>query len=219
MVIDENLVTLQERIHINETLYILRFTPKTFTFKTGQHITLSLANDTNKRVYSIASGENENHIDVLIREVEHGNLSKKLKKVPIGTVFQLSKPTGYFTLPDNVENHTIYCIATGSGIAPFISYTQTFQHVPFTIIHGIKNISESFEHNISKDATYISCTSKSTEGIFNGRVTEYIKKQTFNTTDLFYICGNGEMIHEVYSFLKLIGIDRNNINYEEYYNN
>ena len=219
MIVDSNIVTLQERFHINDSLYILRLFPKIFQFKTGQHISISLAGDTNKRVYSIASGEHEDYIDIVIREVENGNLSKKFKKVDKGSIFQLSKPTGYFTLPENFKEYTIYCIATGSGIAPFISFSQTHKDFPFTIIHGIKNKFDSLHDKFSPNVSYITCSSKLNEAIFNGRVTEYIKKINFTNKDLFYLCGNGEMIHQVYSYLKSISIERSNINYEEYYNN
>ena len=192
---------------------------KDIKFEPGQHISLSIPGEDKSRLYSIASAKDFEHIVVLIREINGGDLSNRFRKLKIGTFLEISNPVGYFTLPDNTQDKKIVCIATGSGIAPFLSFTNSYPTINLEIIHGIRNLDDSLMNEITGNAKYVTCTSKSSDGDYTGRVTDYIKSQPLESATLYYICGNGEMIHEIYTYLRKNDILRENIFYEEYFNN
>lgn len=205
--------------NVSDTLYIIHLSNDKFSFIPGQHVSLSLSNGSVSREYSIASGLNDATLDILIYEVPEGNLSKKIRSLSIGSYLYVGSPVGYFQLPDNFQRHRVVLIATGSGIAPFRSFYRSYATFPFQIIHGVKDLQDNFRCDIGTGSSYTLCLSKNADGDFKGRVTDFIQTQYFEKDTLFFLCGNGEMIHDVFMFLKNCGVDRNLIMYEEYYNN
>ena len=89
-------------------------------FKAGQYITLGLPDDYESREYSIYSAENSPFLEVLIKEIDEGKVSKQLKRVKEGETVRLDGPFGFFTLERKfIENSKILLIASGTGISPF----------------------------------------------------------------------------------------------------
>jgi len=204
---------------ISSSLYVLSLDRQNIDFEPGQHITLSIPGDGKSRLYSIASGNNDEHLELLIREIPTGDLSIRFKQLTINSPLQITKPVGYFCLPDDYQNKKIICIATGSGIAPFRSFSKSHLDLNLTIIHGISDLSDSLDQDLPTTVNYIICTSKTKEGDYFGRVTNYIKEQIIDLDAYYFLCGNGEMIHEIYTHLKKQNVSRKNIFYEEYFNN
>lgn len=64
---------------------------------------------------------------------------------------------------------------------------------------------------------YILCTSKESNGTRKGRVTKFLPHYPVETDMLFYICGNNNMIYEVYHILDDKGIPAENIFSEVYF--
>lgn len=211
--------TLINKKEISSSLYLLYLDRKSINFKPGQHITLSIPGEDKSRLYSIASGNTDEHLELLIREISYGDLSIRFKQLMIHSPLQITKPVGYFCLPEDVQNKKIICIATGSGIAPFRSFSKSHLNLDLTIIHGIRDIHDSLIAELPTSVNYITCTSKTREGDYFGRVTNYIKEQNIDPKAYYYLCGNGEMIHEIYLHLKKQKVSRENIFYEEYFNN
>ena len=56
--------------NLTPSTYIIRLEKKDFTFKTGQYITLGFSGSIDRREYSIYSAEQDDYIEVLIKEVE-----------------------------------------------------------------------------------------------------------------------------------------------------
>ena len=54
-------------------------------FQTGQFIMLKNLNSSAKREYSVYSGEKDDYLEVLVREIEGGKVSGRLKKLKPGT--------------------------------------------------------------------------------------------------------------------------------------
>lgn len=205
--------------NISKSLYFLILERQNIDFESGQHITLRIPGEDKSRLYSIASGKFDKSLKVLIRQISNGDLSKRFRELEINSYLEITEPVGYFCLPLDLKSKNVICIATGSGIAPFISYSNTYPFYNFTIIHGIRNLEDSFKNEISDNVNYITCTTKSVDGAYHGRVTEYIKANPIDSDSLYYLCGNGEMIHEIYSYLRKNNISRDCIFYEEYFNN
>lgn len=214
----DTLYTIRDVRHLTETTYVLRFDKNDMEFNPGQHLTLGVTGDTQLREYSIYSPNNVDYLEVLIKEVEEGLVSKRLKKMQPGNVVNVEGPFGFFTLDeDKLSSKKILFIATGTGIAPFHSMVKSLPDFNYKILHGIKYGEERYEANEYPEGKYISCTSRDKEGDFHGRVTDYLNQHAVDSNTLVYLCGNYEMIHAVYDILTNKGLSPDNIRTEVYF--
>ncbi len=80
-----------------------------------------------KRVYSIASSsKSKQFIEFYISLVRSGALTPRLFALEIGDRIELgTKMTGMFTLEQVPENNSIVLIATGTGVAPYVSMLRS----------------------------------------------------------------------------------------------
>jgi len=74
------------------------------------------------RPYSIASGSDEEELRFVIRAMEGGEVSPWLMSRNPGDTIQLSPPFGWFRPGQEIGGALFVFIATGTGIAPFLSY-------------------------------------------------------------------------------------------------
>jgi len=187
-------------------------------FFAGQYLRLGLAGDTEKREYSIYSGEKDPFLEVLIREVESGILSKNLHLCKPGRKLEVEGPYGFFKLTkDECTKRTLVFIASGTGIAPFHSFVKTHERLDFTLIHGIRFHNEAYDSDVYTPSRYISCTSKDTKGSFSGRVTDYLRSHPADQNSLYLLCGNSNMIHDVMDILTEQEIPLDQIRAEVYF--
>lgn len=210
--------TIREVRYLTETTFVLQFNRNGMEFKPGQHLTLGVAGDTQLREYSIYSPNNVDYLEVLIREVEEGVVSKRLKKMQPGMVVNVEGPFGFFTLDEEkLKSHKVLFIATGTGIAPFHSMVKSLPEFDYKILHGIRYGEERYEAREYPEGKYIACTSRDLEGNFHGRVTDYLNQNDVDSNTLVYLCGNYEMIHAVYDILTNKGMSPDNIRTEVYF--
>ncbi len=214
----DNLHELLSVTNLTDSAYILRMSRRGLKFKTGQHILLGKAGSIHNREYSIYSGENEDFIEVLVKEVEDGLVSKQLKKSKPGEQMQIEGPLGFFIIEsDLVQTSKFLFIATGSGIAPFHSFIKSYPTMDYKVIHGIRYENESYGKQDFEKSRYIACTSGEKKGDFHGRVTDYIKQNPVSTDTHCFLCGNFDMIHEVFDLLELKSIPPDQIHAEVYF--
>ncbi|MBN1119424.1 MAG: hypothetical protein JXA77_19590 [Bacteroidales bacterium] len=214
----DTLYRIHEVRNLTDSTYVLRFDRNGMEFAPGQHITLGLPGENQLREYSIYSPNNVDYLEVIIREVESGTVSKKLRKLKKGDLVNVEGPFGFFT-PDSrkIEQTKFLFIATGTGIAPFHSIIKSYAGINYTLLHGIRVHEETYESDEYKKGRYISCTSRDTKGDFHGRVTDYLVKNSIDSDTLVYLCGNYEMIHAVYDILTTKGLSPDNIRTEVYF--
>ena len=99
--------------------------------------------------------------------------------------------------------HGISFIGTGTGIAPFHSMTGSYPGLNYTLLHGVRYGMKPTKGHHYPEERYMLCTSRDQEGDFNGRVTDYLRQMTLNSDTLVYLCGNCDMIYDVYDLLIL----------------
>lgn len=204
--------------NLTPSTYIIRLEKKDFTFKTGQYITLGYSGSIDRREYSIYSAEQDDYIEVLIKEVEDGLLSKKLKRCKPGDKLDIDGAFGHFSLKaDEVKNKKFLFISTGTGISPIHSFIHTYPEMDYTLLHGIRHKEEAYESESYDSNRYILCTSGEDTGDFNGRVTEYLLKNPVSPDTICYLCGNCHMIYEAYDILEKQGIKLGPIHTEVYF--
>jgi ferredoxin/flavodoxin---NADP+ reductase len=204
--------------HLTDAAYIIQMTRRGLKFRAGQHILLGKAGSIHNREYSVYSGENDTFFEVLIKEVDDGMVSKQLKKLQPGDKVQIEGPLGFFTIaPELINNGKFLFVATGTGIAPFHSFSQSYPEIDFLLLHGVRNANESYEKNHYPKERHILCTSGDKKGDFRGRVTEYIMKNPVSPDTHCYLCGNFNMIHEVFDLLEQQGVPPEQVHAEVYF--
>jgi|WetSurMetagenome_2_1015567.scaffolds.fasta_scaffold145887_2 ferredoxin/flavodoxin---NADP+ reductase len=208
---------LQQIRTLTEEAYVLRFDRNDMNFRAGQHITLGMPGYNQVREYSIYSTEQDTSLEVLIKEVNPGVVSRQLKKLIPGELLEVDGPFGYFTIGDRSLQRKYLFIGTGTGIAPFHSIAGSYPALDYRILHGVRYAHEAYEQHVFKKGRYVACTSRDGRGDFNGRVTDYLKQNTLDSDTLVYLCGNCDMIYEVYDFLTTQGFPSENIRTEVYF--
>jgi ferredoxin--NADP+ reductase len=204
--------------NLTDSAYILRFDRNNLSFIAGQHLTLGLPGDNQVREYSIYSPESESYLEVLVKEVENGMVSKRLHKLKPGDLINVDGPFGFFTIDEEKRgNGNFLFVATGSGIAPFHSLAGTYPELNYKLLHGVKYIEEGYERNFYEKGRHVLCTSRDKKGDFNGRVTDYLRSNKIDPDTYVYLCGNCDMIYEVYDLLTSQGHSSDKIKTEVYF--
>lgn len=206
------------KLLLTESVFVLRFTRNKMKFRAGQHILVGLSGDPEQREYSIYSGENDDYLEILVKEVKDGNVSSKLSDCKPGDILLVDGPFGSFGIENfNIGNKKHIFIATGTGISPFHSMTRSHKNLNYNLIHGVRFISEAYESKSYESERYILCTSGEKYSGRKGRVTTFLQKFSVTPDMLFYLCGNGSMIYEVYHILRDKGISSDKIFSEIYF--
>ncbi len=216
--ITNNKYKVQSTRDLTDSTYVVRMNRYGMQFKAGQNLNLGLAGDTEKRDYSIYSGVHDDYLEILVKEVDEGMVSKKLKRLNTGDQLEVDGPFGFFTIKEeDIETKNFLFIASGTGLAPFHSIMRSHPELKYKVIHGIRYSSEAYEKSHYMDGKYVSCVSKDSKGDFNGRVTDYVKQYPVNKDTLIYLCGNVNMIYDVFDILKEQGVPSENLHAEVYF--
>ncbi len=191
--------------------FLLSFS-RNFSFTAGQVIGITLSKSEEPRLYSIASGVNQDEVWILYTVKSEGLLTPQLARVKAGDDIFVTKPFGRFIC----EEERAVWIATGTGIAPFASMFYSGQFHNKTLIQGNRTkdglyFYEDFKKQMPEN--YIPCCSREpADGCFAGRVTQYL--ETIETPDPnipYYLCGSAEMVVDVRDLLIEKGVPFNNI--------
>lgn len=204
---------------LTESTFVLGIERKNMVFEPGQHILLGKAEDIHHREYSIYSGVDDEMLEVLVKEVDDGVVSKKLKKLVLGDEVEVQGPLGFFTIDQEFlsNNNPFLFVASGTGISPFHSMVRSVKGLNYTVLHGVRFGEEAYEKKDYDAERYISCTSRDKSGNFHGRVTDYIRQHTFDPKTHCYLCGNFEMIRDAMDLLEGKGIPQDHLHAEVYF--
>ena len=208
---------VSSNIQIAEGAYLLSF-KRDFDFLAVQVVALGVNTCIGPRLYSIASGENDEMVDILYTEKSGGGLTPFLSKLKAGDSVLVSEPFGTFT---EVTNNAVY-ICAGTGIAPFMSKIKSLKGSNPTLIHGV-SFPEYFYFEDYLEPTlgrnYIQCCSRHpSEDYFQGRVTQFVKEwKHLDKSKRYYLCGSAEMVVDTRDELIARGVPFGNINAEIYF--
>ena len=211
--------TVIKKEEIGHNVFIIE-TNRIFDFLPGQIVAVALRADGDQpRLYSIASGTNENCFRILFDINPKGVLTPSLAELNSGDELYISEPFGRFLGTEEPA----FWIATGTGIAPFISMCLSGLHENKTLLHGSRRLINFFYQNLFKEKMgdrYLRfCTGEKSPEVIEGRLTNYLKDES-NLSDSikYYLCGSAEMIIEVRDILiEQKGIPLENIISEIYF--
>jgi ferredoxin--NADP+ reductase len=108
----------------NKTFSFITTRPSDFHFESGEFVTLGLRHEGKliARAYSIASANDADHLEFFSIHVPDGPLTSRLVNVREGEgIWINSKATGSLTLNHLLQGRHLYMLATGTGLAPFVS--------------------------------------------------------------------------------------------------
>ena len=188
---------------IGKANYILKVEKKDIQFKAGQFFSIGTPSLIINREYSVCSGEKENQLEFLIREIDNGILSKQLRNLKINDPVKILGPYGNFYLKNFDMKKNYIFIASGTGISPFMSLIKTNPNLNYKLLHGIRYIEDSIDGLINdKYLRFISREKIDAKNCFYGRITKYLNFLENEDKDSFvFLCGNSLMVTEIYDNL------------------
>ncbi len=205
------------RHDLSHGAYIIEFERNGFQFTPGEHILLGIKGDIERREYSIYSSQHAEHLAILAKEVAGGSVSTRLRTAPIGSELVIEGRFGYFTLdPQHLDRPHVF-IATGTGIAPYHCFITSYEKINHTLIHGTRYLDERYGLADFTGSNLVHCCSSEQGSDFHGRVTAYLRTQTLDAGAHYFLCGNCDMIYEVFDILKQAEVPPENIFAEVYF--
>jgi ferredoxin--NADP+ reductase len=194
-----------EKKELSPSVVTLRLDRNGFVFDPGQYVFVSFPGENRVREYSVFSGIKDPYIDLLIKVVSDGCMSRRLKNISPGEELEIEGPFGFFTLNERFySTPPLLLVATGTGISPFHSFIHSHPYLKYLLLHGVRYGDESYRHAFSEK--YVLCTSRDNSGDFHGRVTDYQLKHPVNNDHWCYLSGNWGMIEDMTEILVRQGI-------------
>lgn len=212
-----------------------------FRFNNGQFVMMGLEVDGKPltRAYSMASANYEVTSEFFSIKVENGPLTSRLQHVKVGDSLLVgARATGTLTVGNLKPGKTLWLLATGTGLAPFLSIIkdpetyERFERVVLT--HTCRQVADlAYREYIEKELIahevlgemikeqliyYPTVTrepfktqGRITDLIDNGRVFADLGRGPFDkNTDRVMICGSPEMLKQIASMLEAQGFEEGN---------
>lgn len=203
---------------LTDTIYLLRVEKNGVAFRPGQYFIINIKGCYDAREYTVFSSPDDEYLEFLIVAVDGGIVSNQLKDLKAGDELELEGPMGYFLMDEaSEENGKQVYIATGTGISPFASMIKDKSSMNYQVIHGMRYGSDTYALDHIDPENYIACVSRDKNGDFHGRVTDYLRNNPIDTTLTYHLCGNADMLFEVYDMLVDAGVPRTRIRSEVFY--
>ena len=223
--------------HWNDRLFSLRTSRSaSLRFESGQFVMLGLMVEGRPlaRAYSIASPAYAEELEFLSIKVEDGPLTSRLQSIQPGDEVLISrKPTGTLLLGDLLPGRHLYLVASGTGLAPFLSLIrdpevyERFQRI--VLVHGVRHVPDLayrqlLEQELAQDEflgeqvraqfTYLPTVTRAPFSL-QGRVTDLIDSGELTRAaglpaldpqdDRFMLCGSPSMLRDVSARLEARG--------------
>ena len=136
--------------HWNNELFSFKTTRKnSFRFESGHFVMIGLHIEGKAclRAYSIASPNWEDHLEFFSIKVPTGQLTSRLQNLQEGDeVLVGAKPVGTLVLRDLNPGNRVFLLASGTGLAPFLSIIRDFElyekFSEIVLIHSVRRVSD-----------------------------------------------------------------------------
>src|SRR5437899_6750776 len=119
---------VSENRHWTETLFSLRVEGARLRFEAGQFVRIALEIDGERvaRAFSFVNPPDDPVLEFYGVIVPQGPLSPRLAKLNAGDALYVApNPAGFLVLREVPDAETLWLIATGTGLAPFLSLLRT----------------------------------------------------------------------------------------------
>jgi ferredoxin--NADP+ reductase len=190
-------------------------------FQPGNCFAISNSNGVS-RPYSASSGTNEQYLRFVIRRMPGGAVSEWLASRVPGEEIEISQPFGWFCPGYGGEpSDPSVLIATGTGIAPFLSALRSFPDLePAICLYGARSLADAAGLDYLRGrCPFRLCVSREeVPGHHHGRVTDLLSEIPRHERTNYYLCGLDAMIDEASQWLQQHGVHFTHIHREVFFN-
>ncbi len=210
-------------------------------FRNGQFVMIGLPVDGRPllRAYSIASPNYADNLEFFSIKVPNGPLTSRLQHLkPDDSILVGRKPTGTLLLDNLKDGKNLYLLATGTGLAPFLSTIrdpETYERFEKVIVvHGVRTVAElayrkMIEEDLPKDELlgeligdklryYPTVTrepfkneGRITDLIDSGKLFKDLGLPSFDKArDRVMLCGTPQLLVDVPQRLEALGFEEGN---------
>jgi ferredoxin/flavodoxin---NADP+ reductase len=228
--------------HWTESLFSFTTTRNAgFRFQNGQFamIGLEISGRPLLRAYSLASANYEENLEFFSIKVPDGPLTSRLQHLQTGDrILVNAKPTGTLILDNLQPGRHLYLMATGTGLAPFLSIIkdpETYErYEKVVLVHGCRQVAELayrdfitqqlpqrefIGETISAKLIYFPTVTR--EPFHNrGRLTDLITSDTLFDEiglpplladyDCVMMCGSPSMLRDLVAVVRGLGFEEGN---------
>ena len=219
---------------LTPTLFTLRTTRDPgFRFTAGQFARLGVRKPSGSivwRAYSMVSAPHDEFLDFFSIVVPDGEFTSELSRLKVGDELLIDKQAfGFLTLNRFPDGRDLWLLATGTGLAPFLSILQDFdvwqRFERIVLVYSARTESElayqqlirelpqrDYLEGLGRKLTYLPVvTREQVPGALNGRITQLIESgELERVADLqltpehsrIMLCGNPQMIEDTRQLLK-----------------
>jgi ferredoxin/flavodoxin---NADP+ reductase len=204
-----------ENRHWTDTLFSLRVDGPALGFQAGQFVRIAL--DVNgervARAFSFVNPPQDPVLEFYGVIVPQGPLSPRLAQlVPGDTLYVAHNPAGFLVLSEVPDAETLWLIATGTGIAPFLSILRTeapwqrFRNV--VLVHAVRYARElTYQDAVrataaryvtfaSREAAAGSLVGRIPAAIADGRLEQAAGIKLAAESSHVMLCGNPQMLRD-----------------------
>ncbi len=219
--------TVVEKKNITKDLILFTLkVPKTFTFRAGQFIVLTITkeNETRARAYSILSSPSQKgKLNFAVKIIPSGFASSVFEKMSLGHNFQVKGPFGDMILDQTTKEHWFVCVGTGiSGFYGLINDNLVKDPtLKLKLFYGARTKDNLlFHEEMSAWAKqyphfeYIPTLTRENWDGKMGRVQQYLVGDLQGKT--FYLCGLKEFVLETRELLLSRGVPSEKIKSEKF---
>ena len=217
--------TVIENRHWTENLFSLRVQGAQLKFEAGQFVRIALDIEGQRiaRAFSFVNPPQEPVLEFYGVIVPEGPLSPRLAKLKTGdSLYVAGNPAGFLTLSEVPDAETLWLIATGTGLAPFLSILRTeapwrrFRNV--VLVHAVRYASElayqelirqtpaRYVTFVSREAARGSLTGRIPAAIADGRLEQAAGWKLAAETSHVMLCGNPQMLKDATTALAARGM-------------
>ncbi len=199
-------VEVTEVEHYTDRLFRIRTErPQSFKFTAGEFTMISMPDSDVARAYSLTNGPADDFLEFYSIKVPDGPLTSRLQHIQVGDELEVyERTTGTLTLANLESRGNLWLMATGTGIAPFMSIlrdpTTYNNYHKITLAWTVRTQQElaAFHETLKSFPIlyYPTVTQDSPgSGIFTGRITHHIDEHGFwndigPQVDRVMICGS-----------------------------
>lgn len=222
--------TLRVKREITPNLIYFQFDrPEDFSFQAGQFTRLGVMGEDGPmmRAYSIASTPTDPFIAFYISIVPNGQVTPRLAQLEVGQTALLDEVVQGSLLPSRIPGgETLWMIATGTGVAPFLSQLRdpmTWQQwKDIVLVHSVRTLEEArltrelLEADLPGELTLVIATTREDQpedqkGDLSGRVPNLLENGDLEShvgkiiaaqTSRVMLCGNPQFIESMREVFK-----------------
>jgi ferredoxin--NADP+ reductase len=145
--------------HWNDSLFSFTTTRNAaFRFRNGHFVMMGLEVDGRPllRAFSLAGANYDEHLEFYSIKIPDGALTSRLQHVEPGQPLLVGrKPTGTLLVENLRPGKRLYLLATGTGLAPFLSIIRdpaTYERYEKVVIaHGVRRVSDLAYRSLIED--------------------------------------------------------------------